>query len=178
MWRTACAMVLLIGLLTGGPSAFAKEAGAGLSTDSVKMAVPMNHAGDSEVRKGTETADTFAAEQVELFDTDKERVVKTWENTTEFQAEAQSLLKSVSGRVLDLQPVLSHALIVKIPLAPPQKLTHKQAEIDAMIANMFVVMPKESGRRPWMILHTKEAETLVVEFSGQTGKLRKLLQLP
>ncbi|QQE76459.1 hypothetical protein KDJ56_02650 [Brevibacillus composti] len=123
-------------------------------------------------------ADTIAAEQVELFDTDKERVVKTYENTTLFQQEAQTLLKTVSGRVLDLQPSLSHALIVKIPLAPPQKLVHRQAQIDTMIASMFVIMPKEGSRRPWMILHTKEEETLLVEFAGDVGQLRKLARLP
>lgn len=182
MWKAAFLIVALFSFLTAMPSASsnasAEGAGIGFLHDSVKSAIALDQAENGEIQKGTEAADPLAAEQVELFDTDKERVIKTLENTSEFQTEAQSLLKSVSGRVQDLQPALSHAMIVKIPLAPPQKLLHKQAGIDTMIANMFVVMPKDSSRRPWMILHTKEAETLVVEFSGEIGKLKKLLLLP
>ncbi|CAJ1004279.1 MULTISPECIES: hypothetical protein [Bacillales] len=118
-----------------------------------------------------------AAEQVELFDTDEERVVNTFDNTEAFQTEAQVLLNSVSGRVQELNPPLSHALIVKIPLVPPRQLVHRPAKIDAAIAEMFVVMPKAGSRRPWMILHTKQYETLVVEFAGEVDGLKKLVRL-
>ena len=167
MWRTASFIVLTLGLL-GGAILLVQHNSSGIVS-------AQRQDGDSGA---IDRADTIAAEQVELFDTDKERVVKTYENTTLFQQEAQTLLKTVSGRVLDLQPSLSHALIVKIPLAPPQKLVHRQAQIDTMIASMFVIMPKEGSRRPWMILHTKEEETLLVEFAVDVEQLRKLARLP
>lgn len=119
-----------------------------------------------------------AAEQVELFDSDAQKVVATFQNTEEMQAEAQRLLNSVSGRVLELNPSLDHVMIVKIPLAPPKRLALRSAGIETDIAEMFVVMPKKGKRPPWMILHTKEYETVVVEFSGGVEKLRAKVRLP
>ncbi|MFY0545917.1 hypothetical protein [Brevibacillus sp. H7] len=123
------------------------------------------------------TGETVAAEPVELFDTDKERVVQTFDNTREFQEAAKELLTSVSGRVLELNPSLAHALIVKIPLVPPQPLVNRQARIEEKISEIFVIMPKKGERKPWMILHTQEYETLVVEFSKEVSTLKKLVQL-
>jgi hypothetical protein len=122
-------------------------------------------------------AEPINAEQVELFDTDQERVVQTIANTNEFQAEAKSILNSVTGRVLELNPSLEQAMIIKIPLAPPQKLTVPAAGIDETITQLFVIMPKREDRRPWLILHTKENDTLVLEFSGQVKKLKQLVHL-
>ncbi|ELK42217.1 hypothetical protein D478_09988 [Brevibacillus agri BAB-2500] len=116
-------------------------------------------------------------EQVELFDSDKQQVVATFANSDVFQKEAQQLLRTVSGRVLELNPSLDHVMIVKIPLAPPQRLQHAPSGIDAEIAEMFVIMPKKEGRRPWLILHTKEYETVVVEFSGAVDQLRASVRL-
>ncbi|MED1721246.1 hypothetical protein [Brevibacillus parabrevis] len=117
------------------------------------------------------------AEQVELFDSDKQQVVATFANSDEFQKEAEQLLATVSGRVQELNPSLDHAMIVKIPLAPPKRLKLASASLDTDIAEMFVIMPKKGGRRPWLILHTKEYETVVVEFTGAVDQLRANVQL-
>jgi len=122
------------------------------------------------------TGEPVATEPVELFDTDKERVVQTYANSEEFQNAAKQLLNTVSGRVLELNPSLEHAMIVKIPMTPPQKLVNDPARIDEKIAEMFVVIPKK-GRKPWMILHTQEYQTLVVEFTGEVAALKKLVRL-
>jgi hypothetical protein len=79
--------------------------------------------------------------------------------------------------VQELNPSLEHAMIVKIPLAPPQKLSVPAAGIDQVITQLFVIMPNRESRRPWLILHTKTSETLVVEFSGQVKKLKQLVHL-
>ncbi|TKI57608.1 hypothetical protein E8L90_20420 [Brevibacillus antibioticus] len=117
-------------------------------------------------------------EPIELFDTDKQRVVASFENTAGFQEEAQQILQSVSGRVLEFNPSLDSAMIVKIPLVPPKSMKLKSASLDAMIAEMFVIMPKKEGRRPWLILHTKEYETVVVEFTKKVDHLREQVKLP
>jgi len=122
------------------------------------------------------TGEPVATEPVELFDTDKERVVQTYANSEEFQNAAKQLLNTVSGRVLELNPSLEHAMIVKIPMTPPQQLVNDPARIDEKIAEMFVVIPKK-GRKPWMILHTQEYQTLVVEFTGEVAALKKLVRL-
>ncbi|WJQ82178.1 hypothetical protein [Brevibacillus brevis] len=117
-------------------------------------------------------------EPIELFDTDKQRVVASFENTSGFQEEAKQILQSVSGRVLEFNPSLDSAMIVKIPLVPPKQIKLKSANLDAMIAEMFVIMPKKGERRPWLILHTKEYETVVVEFIEKVDDLRKQVKLP
>jgi hypothetical protein len=122
------------------------------------------------------TGEPIASEPVELFDTDKERVVQTYDNSQEFQEAAKGLLNSVSGRVLEFNPSLEHALIVKIPLVPPQRLVSHSAKIDEKIGEMFVILPKK-GRKPWMILHTQEYQTLVLEFTGEVAGLKKLVRL-
>ncbi|MGG1662815.1 hypothetical protein [Brevibacillus sp. NRS-1366] len=119
-----------------------------------------------------------AAESIELFDSDKQQVVATFANTESFQTEAKRLLQSVSGRVLELNPSLEHAMIIKIPLAPTQRLKHASSGIDTEIAEMFVIMPKKGNRPPWLILHTKEYETIVMEFGAKIDQLRAQVKLP
>lgn len=119
-----------------------------------------------------------AAESIELFDSDKQQVVATFANTESFQSEAKRLLQSVTGRVLELNPSLEHVMIVKIPLAPPQHLKHSPSGIDIQVAEMFVIMPKKGTRPPWLILHTKDYETLVMEFGAKVDELRAQVKLP
>ncbi len=123
------------------------------------------------------TGEPVASEPVELFDTDKERVIQTFDNSRDFQSEAKELLSTVTSRVQELNPPLAHALIVKIPLVPPQSVANRSAGIDEKISEMFVVMPKKGNRKPYMILHTQKYETLVVEFAGEVAKLKKLVRL-
>lgn len=119
-----------------------------------------------------------AAEQVELFDTNQERVVQAFENSSAFQEEAQHILDSVTGRVLELSPSLDNALIIKIPLAPPKALVVHAAKIDETALAIFVVMPKQQNRKPWLIVHTKKEATLLVEFTEELTKLRQLIGKP
>jgi hypothetical protein len=121
------------------------------------------------------TAEPGAAGQVELFDTDEERVVKTYENSDAFQKQAQAILDSVSGRVLELNPSLEKVMIAKIPLAPPKKLAVQAIGVDTVVTDMFVVMPKQGSRLPWLILHNKENETLLLEFTQKVDGLKQLL---
>lgn len=125
----------------------------------------------------TAPADLSGAAQVELFDTDKQKVVQTFPNSHPFQQQAQRILDSVSGRVLELNPSLDHAMIAKIPLVPPKRLVHKPSRIDTEIAEMFVIMPKQGGRSPWLILKNKQYDTVVVEFTAPVDALRKQLRL-
>ncbi|WP_400164364.1 hypothetical protein ACAF76_018845 [Brevibacillus sp. TJ4] len=117
------------------------------------------------------------AAQVELFDTNKQKVVQTFANSSLFQKQAKEILDSVSGRVQELSPSLENAMIAKIPLAPPQRMVHKGTGLDVEIAEMFVVMPKKGSRPPWLILITKEHETVIMEFSRKVDALRKQLRL-
>jgi hypothetical protein len=119
----------------------------------------------------------IASEQVELFDTDEERVVSSFANSEAYQKEARKILDSVTARVLDLNPPLEHAYIVKIPLVPPQRLDVKDARIKEEITRMFVVMPKRGQRKPYLILHTKDNATLVLEFVEPVESLRQMTQL-
>lgn len=116
-----------------------------------------------------------SAEQVELFDTDQERVVQTFTNSSAFQDTALHILNSVSGRVLELSPSLEKALIVKIPLLPPKKLSVPKVKIDETVLEVFVVMPKHQNRKPWLIAHTSQEDTLLVEFTSELESLRQLI---
>lgn len=118
------------------------------------------------------------ADQIELFDSDAQKVVATFDNTAKRQAEAQLILDSVSGRILELNPSLDHVTVLKIPLVPPKRLVLQSAGLDTELVDMFVVMPKRGERQPWLILHTKQYETVVVEFSRGVKKLKELLLLP
>jgi len=132
----------------------------------------------AETAAAVQPADqSIQAEEVELFDSDKQQVIRTFPNSTSFQQQAQHILDSVSGRVLDLNPSLENAMIVKIPLAPPKRLVHQASNLDTQIAAMFIIMPKSGGRQPWLILHTKQEETVVVEFSAKVDAIREQLQL-
>lgn len=115
--------------------------------------------------------------QVELFDSDAERVVSTFENSQAFQQQAKVLLASVTGRVQELNPPLEHALIAKIPLLPPQTLDKPKLNMHEEVSQLVVVMPKKGQRSPYLIVQTKGGETLVVEFRADILPLRGLLSL-
>ncbi len=117
-----------------------------------------------------------SGEQVEIFDTDRGKVVETYTNTEEIQRAAHTILESVSGKVMELSPSLEHAMIVKIPMEPAHRLAVKKADIDEMIVRMFIIMPKSETRPPFMILHTQKGETVVVEFTAKLETLQKLLK--
>lgn len=119
---------------------------------------------------------TAVSADVELFDTDREKVVKVYANSPRFQQEAQNILHSVSGRVQELSPSLEKALILKIPLSPPQELTLASAAIDAEIVEMFVVMPKRGARPPWLILHTADGHSLLLEFARGARAVQGLIR--
>ncbi|MGE5704830.1 MAG: hypothetical protein ACM32O_20060 [Clostridia bacterium] len=116
-----------------------------------------------------------AADQVELFDSDREKVVETFENSQAFQESAVHILNSVSGRVMDFAPSLQKVLIVKIPLVPPRALSVPKAGIDDTLTAVFVVIPKQGVRKPWLIAHTKKEETLLMEFTQELSALRQLI---
>lgn len=125
-----------------------------------------------------DAAAVAAMGQIELFDSDAQKVVAAFDNTAELQAEAQRIMDSVSGRVQEFNPSLDHVTVLKIPLVPPKRLSLRSAGLDVEITDMFVVMPKQGRRQSWLILHTKQYETVVVEFSRDVKKLKELLPLP
>ncbi|RAP23121.1 hypothetical protein C2W64_03120 [Brevibacillus laterosporus] len=137
--------------------------------------------------KGEQTASTtikgndpggaqIAGESVELFDSDQQKVVSHYQNTTQFQKEAQTILQSVSGRVQDISPQLEHCYILKIPVAPPMKLSVPRAKLEDTILRVFVVMPKNGERKPWLILLNQREETLLVEFTKDVGAIHELIK--
>lgn len=121
------------------------------------------------------TASPIHYEQVEVFDTDKERVVQTIDNSEVFQQAAAKILQSVTVRVGELSPQLEKAIIVKIPLQPPQNLT-SQPTMKSPVREMFIVLPKNERRNPWLILHSNDEETHLFEFSGSVDELKRLIQ--
>ncbi|MGD8192608.1 hypothetical protein ACQCN2_21785 [Brevibacillus ginsengisoli] len=120
------------------------------------------------------TATPVAYQQVEIFDTDKEKVVETIDNSESFQQVASSILASVTRRVSEMSPQLEKSIIVKIPLQPPQRIKFEPS-IQSPIREMFIVLPKSEKRNPWLILHSKDEETHLFEFSGSVQELRRLI---
>lgn len=120
-------------------------------------------------------ANPTVADSIEIFDTDKERIVSTIDNSEAFQRMAGAMMESVTGSVADLSPPLEKSLIVKIPLHPEQSFKKQKLQIDSTIRELFVVMPKQNKRKPWLILHTKEDDTLLLEFTMDTAPLKELI---
>lgn len=118
----------------------------------------------------------IAGENVELFDSDQQKVVSHYSNSTRFQKEAQTILHSVSGRVQDISPELEHCYILKIPVDPPIELSVPKEKIKDNISRVFVVMPKNDKRKPWLILHNHREETILAEFTRDVGTIRELIK--
>ncbi|WP_139491901.1 hypothetical protein [Brevibacillus dissolubilis] len=117
-----------------------------------------------------------APEQIELFDTDQERIVQRLESTPQYQQEVRKILDSVTGRVQELNPSLRKAMILKIPVKPPQRLRFAQANLDTEIIRMFIVMPKPGNpRKPYLLLHNRNNETILMEFNRPLTSLMNLL---
>ncbi|WP_232699941.1 hypothetical protein [Brevibacillus daliensis] len=127
------------------------------------------------VMHGENSSINESEEQVELFDSEKEKVISRFSNTKKFREEAARIIQSISGRVQEMSPAFDQSFIVKIPISPPMKLTLPKYELNEDIHYLYVVMPMKGKRKPWIIMHNQESETILMEIASDVTNLKKLL---
>ncbi|GIO03763.1 hypothetical protein J5TS2_44310 [Brevibacillus halotolerans] len=153
-----------------------------MKAGAISGILPFLHKGEqATATSGTPTGNDsdgaqIAGENVELFDSDQQKVVSHYSNSTLFQQEAQTILHSVSGRVQDISPQLEHCYILKIPVDPPIKVSVPKEKMKDHISRVFVVMPKNGKRKPWLILHNQREETILAEFTRDVSTIRELIK--
>jgi hypothetical protein len=114
--------------------------------------------------------------EVEVFDSDQEKVVETYRNSQAFQEEAHRILDSATGPVQELSPSLEKVRIVKIPLTPPYRIPKAAWHNETTVNELFVVIPKAGGRKPWLIVHTRQNDSLFLEMKRGADPLQNLLK--
>lgn len=96
-------------------------------------------------------ASTTAAEglpQVELFDVEVNDVVKKRTPNEQIQKEATSILQSINGIYVKINPMPKDGYMVRIPLAP--SLTVKNKWFNDFINEMVLIIPEEE--EPYIML--------------------------
>ncbi|TVX92945.1 type IV secretion system protein VirB6 [Paenibacillus agilis] len=112
--------------------------------------------------------------QVQLFDMQQERIVKTLPNTPAVQAEATKWLQSVTGLSPQLNIGSKCGYIVRIALANPFQV--KLPRIDFQTNDVFLIYCPD--KKPLLLVFTPERKPFLLEFKHNVQPFMEELMKP
>ncbi|MCR8842904.1 type IV secretion system protein VirB6 [Paenibacillus sp. SC116] len=112
--------------------------------------------------------------QVQLFDMQQERIVKTLPNTPAVQAEAAKWLQSVTGLSPQLNIGSKCGYIVRIALANPFQV--KLPRIDFQTNDVFLIYCPD--KKPLLLVFTPERKPFLLEFKHNVQPFMEELMKP
>lgn len=108
---------------------------------------------------------------VEIFDIDKETVVKKVESTPAIQKEVEIYLNGITGIYGKFNPVPKQGYMIKIPLQEPAMVQNPW--INSFVEEVILIFPKDE--EPYLLVFNNEDRTLFFNFEGDTETLLKIL---
>ncbi|MDP4092868.1 MAG: hypothetical protein Q8920_05855 [Bacillota bacterium] len=93
---------------------------------------------------------------IEIYDINKNEVVKTIAATSEIQSKAERYLKGIAGIYSKLSPVPDSGYMVKIPLEPPVELQNQW--LSGNVYSMILILPDKES--PYIALLDEESRIL------------------
>lgn len=113
--------------------------------------------------------------KIEIFDIDKEKVVKVVKSNSKIQKAAVSYINEITGIYCKLKPIPDKGYGIKIFLQP--SVTIKNKWIDTVIDEVIIIIPKDEGP-PFLIIFENEDKLLCFTFKGDIDILLKKLKFP
>ena len=112
------------------------------------------------------------AQQIEIFDIRKEKVVKTIKSNPRVQQEVRKYLNGITTVFAKINPVPSEGFMIKVPLEP--SVTVKTPLYEGPVSETIIVF---SGRdNPYLLLFDNKNRLQAFNFRGNTANLLKLLR--
>ncbi|MBD8497562.1 hypothetical protein [Paenibacillus arenosi] len=145
-------------------------------TPNVVSAIP-----EQQHKSPTQAAQTILPEQptqplpqVQLFDMQQERIVKTIPNTPAIQAEAAKWLQSVTGLSPQLNIGSKCGYIVRIALANPYQI--KLPRLEVQTKDVFLIYCPD--KQPLLLVFTPERKPFLLEFKHNVQPFMEELMKP
>lgn len=109
---------------------------------------------------------------VEIFNIDKEKVVKVIQSNMEIQNLAVSYIEGIEGIYGKFNPVPKSGHAIKIPLNPPVKIQTKLT--DAVVDVVIIMFPKDEA--PFLAIFEDVNKLVCFTFKGDTDRLWRSLE--
>jgi len=118
----------------------------------------------------------FGRQNIEIFDIDKNMVVKSIELTSEIQNEVKNYVKKISGMYVKVDALPDSGIIIRVPLNPPIMADNQwlSGYNINMVNEVFVIIPAQG--KAFLLILDNEARPLFFNFEGDVGKLLEIIE--
>ncbi|MFZ5988603.1 MAG: hypothetical protein ACOYWZ_15970 [Bacillota bacterium] len=106
---------------------------------------------------------------IEIFDINKEKVIKKFKSNPSIQKEAVNYLKSLTGVYMKFNLFPKEGFMIKIPLESSVKI--KEQDIYYLVNEVIIIFPGQD--RPYLMFLDDEGRPHAFYFDGDTGQLLK-----
>lgn len=110
-------------------------------------------------------------ENIEIFDINQGKVVKTAESSPAIQKEVKSYLEGITGIYGKINPIPDKGYMIKIPLEPSMRF--KSQWLNSLVEEVIILFPEDQS--PYLLVFDNENRALFFTFEGRTDKLLKNL---
>lgn len=110
---------------------------------------------------------------IEIFDLNKESVIKVVKSDTEIEREVEDCIKNIKGIVTKFNPIPDNGYMIKIPLETPIMIDNQL--LKSFVDEVIIILPK--GENPYLMLFDNKDRALFFTFEKKLDSLLKRLKL-
>lgn len=110
-------------------------------------------------------------ENIEIFDINQSKVVKTAESSPAIQKEVKSYLEGITGIYGRINPIPDKGYMIKIPLEPSLRIENQW--LNSVVEEVIILVPE--GQKPYLLVFDNENKALFFTFEVKIDKLVKSL---
>ncbi|OLO39134.1 hypothetical protein BTR23_08715 [Alkalihalophilus pseudofirmus] len=114
----------------------------------------------------TTVASAQPSKQIEVFDIEKEQVVKSIPSSKEIQQEAKSFINEVTNIYKKFDPIPKRGYMVKVPLEPIYKVENQW--FNDFVNQVIIIFPENED--PYLLLFNEKNSPIFLTFKGSTDK--------
>ncbi|MBC5635215.1 hypothetical protein H8S33_00110 [Ornithinibacillus sp. BX22] len=108
---------------------------------------------------------------VELFDIEKNEIIKTTKPNRKIQLEVEKIIKEIDDIVRKLKPIPDKGYMIRIPLKPSIQLENQW--VYALIDEVIIIIPEDE--EPYLLLFDDENKTHFFTFEAKIDTLLNTL---
>lgn len=109
---------------------------------------------------------------IEIFNINKERVVKKVESNPAIQKEVEGYLKGITGIYTKFNPIPNKGYMIKIPLETPIMVQNQW--LNTFVDEVILIFPEENGQ--YLMVFDNKDRSLFFTFEGNIDLLLKNLK--
>ena len=124
-----------------------------------------------------ETVDTVDFDYIEIYNIDKEEVVKKHKSSAEAEALALGILRSITSLYIDITPIPRSGYIIRIPFKTPVELNRYWSETRNInyIDSVYLFFPEDTRRAPYLMILDNNARPIFFNYDLDIKPFLKML---